>query len=171
MHNVPFHEARELIQDGDIVFIHGTWHDPIQAVIMLCTASEYSHTCIAFWVESKVGRHLMCVEAQSRSSRRVLPLSFYSDFHMTIVSAPLPWAEVRDRALADVGRASYSLFDAMYVGLYEVVRRLTGKSIPTLSNIREFCSTFVAAVYRLPNRHVSPQQLYEDLRANDSQIT
>jgi hypothetical protein len=163
MARLAYEEARSVVKDGDIVFIHGEWHDPIQAVIMLFTASLFSHVCIAFWVNTPNGKRLMCVEAQGRSRRRIFPLSFYSDNYMTVVQAPKPWNTVKAHALSKVGKADYGMGEAIYVGLREWIIRHTGYKLPLRPKTKEYCSTFVAAVYELDVVDGSPQTLYEHL--------
>ena len=163
MHTLSYEQARTVITDGDIVFIHGSWRDPLQAIIMLFTASPFSHVCVAFWVETGIGRRLMCVEAQAKARRRILTMGYYEDSEMTVLAAPLPWQDVRASALSRVGKAHYGLAEAMYVGICEFVKRRTGIKLPMRPVSREYCSTFVADMYQLPVRTGSPQALYEQL--------
>lgn len=163
MHTLSYDQARSVIEDGDVVFIHGSWSDPIQAIIMLFTASPFSHVCIAFWTDIGPHRRLMCVEAQTKVKRRILSLGFYDNLNMTVVAAPLPWKQVQADALSQVGKVHYGLKEAMYTGIYEFVLRLTGIKLPMRPLTREYCSAMVADVYRMPNNCGSPQSLYEQL--------
>jgi Permuted papain-like amidase enzyme, YaeF/YiiX, C92 family len=160
---LTYEEARSVVKDGDIVFIHGQWNDPIQAVVMFFTASLFSHVCIAFWATTPQGKMLMCVEAQGKTRRRIFPLSFYSDNEMTVIVAPKPWKTVESFALSKVGKAEYGMLEAMYVGAREFVLRHTGYKLPVRYNNKEYCSTFVASVYGLDVESGSPQTLYEHL--------
>lgn len=147
------------------MFIHGSWRDPIQAIIMLFTASPFSHVCIAFWVEMGSRKRLMCVEAQTKAKRRILSLGYYDDLMMTVIAAPTPWEHVQTDALSAVGTVTYGLIEAICVGISEFIKRLTGIRMPVRDRDREYCSRFVADVYQLPNRTGSPQVLYEQLLA------
>lgn len=163
MTRLTYDEARNVIQDGDIVFINGSWRDPISAAVMFFTASTYSHVCIAFWVPTAIGRLLMCVEAQGRTRRRIFPLSYYADQTFTVVAAPKSWDDVKHNALSKVGHADYGMIEAIYVGLREFVARTFGYSLPIRPHNKEYCSALVAAVYGLPDVHGSPQVLYDQL--------
>lgn len=168
MARLTYDEARTVVQDGDIVFIHGSWRDPISAVIMFITASLFSHVCIAFWISTPEGRMLMCVEAQGRTRRRIFPLSYYSDQMMTVIPAPKPWSVVKQHALSKVGHADYGMFEAIYVGIREFVARVTGYWLPARLHNKEYCSTLVASVYELQDIDGSPQALHDRLIATSS---
>lgn len=163
MVRMTYEEARAVIQDGDIVFVHGSWRSMFSTAVMLATASPLSHVCIAFWVNVPHGRLLVCVEAQNRTRQRVIPLSLYANARFTVVAAPTDWSTVRARALCDVGKRRYGLLAAMYVGLREFVHRHTGYQLPQKNLTEEFCSAFVAKVYQLECMDGSPRTLYEHL--------
>lgn len=158
-----YEDVRQVVRDGDIVFIHGSWNRPIQALIMFFTGSEFSHCAIAFWIDTPSGKRLMCVEAQGMSRRRILTLSYYDDAAMTIIPAPKPWTQVRHIALEEIGKKQYGMFEAIYVGIQEFIHRHTGRHLPRLNMKGEICSEFIAKVYDLEDRDVSPQKLYEQL--------
>ena len=130
---------------------------------MFVTDSPFSHVCIAFWVDTPSGKRLMCVEAQERSRRRIFALSYYEGSEMTIIAAPKPWEDVRAAALMHVGQAQYGWLEAIYVGVRELIERKTRIKLPMRGFAREFCSAFVANIYQLDRRDVSPQALYEQL--------
>lgn len=163
MTKLSYQEARLLIQDGDVVFIHGSWRRPIQALIMWFTNSKFSHVCLAFKVTTGGVERLMCVEAQGKTKRRILNLSFYDDKDMTILAAPRDWAEIQGKALERVGKAKYSFLAAAYIGVRELVHRTLDIKLPSLDLPHEICSEFIAKVVGLPDTDVSPQVLYEDL--------
>lgn len=165
---LTYEEARDLIGDGDVVFIRGKWTNPISAAVMFFTGSPLSHVCIAFWVNTTFGKKLMCVEAQGRSKRRTFPLSFYGDHHIDVIRAPKPWNSVRANALSGVGRTEYGMGEAVYIGLTEFLHRHTGRRLPWRHIQREYCSSFVAAVYQLDFHGGSPQVLYDLLRSSYS---
>lgn len=163
MTKLTYEEARPLIQDGDIVFIHGSWRKPIQALIMWVTGSTFSHVCLAFKVQTGGVERLMCVEAQGMTKRRILNLSFYDNRYVTVLAAPRDWSEIQDSALEKVGKAKYSMLTTVYVGVRELLHRLIDVKLPSLDLPHEICSEFIAKVVGLKDTDVSPQALYEDL--------
>lgn len=163
MSYLSYQEARPKIKDGDIVFVKGSWKRPIQALIMLFTASKYSHVCIAFRIQTGGVERVMCVEAQGKTRRRILNLSFYDDRQLTVLRAPKDWSEVQDAALAHIGKARYSMLAAAYVGVRELLHRSLNLRLPSLNLPHEICSEFVASVYGLEETEISPQVLYEEL--------
>lgn len=163
MAKMTYEEARDLIQDGDIVFIHGTWRKPLQALVMFFTHSKFSHVCMAFKVNTGVTERVMCVEAQGFTKRRILNLSYYGDREVTVLAAPVPWYQIEDRALAKVGIAQYSILGAIYVGIRDYVLKCANISLPTLDIPHEICSEFIAKMVGLEKTEISPQTLYEEL--------
>lgn len=163
MFPLTYQEARPYIEDGDIVFIHGSWKRPIQALIMLFTASKFSHVCIAFKIHTGTEERLMCVEAQGKTRRRILNLSFYDDKKVTVVKAPREWKDIQAVALERIGKAKYSTIAAVYVGVRELMFRALNIRLPPLNLPHEICSEFVASVVGLKETEISPQVLYEEL--------
>lgn len=159
---VSFSDATEMIEDGDIVFVHGSPFSVIQRLIMFLTGSTFSHCCIAFRVEIDNVQQLMCVEAQSHTTRRIIPLAFYRSHPLTIVTAPQPWEQVKGYALRGVGVAKYNILRAIYIGISEYVKRRFNKRLPAIERMDEICSEFCGDVYGL-NISGSPQVLYEAL--------
>lgn len=155
-------EAKQIVQDGDIIFVHGHPYNLIQALIMFFTGSRFSHCCIAFHVNIAGYDRIVVVEAQGYSKRRIIPLSFYSDFEITVVAAPQQWEQIKDNALRDVGRAKYNILRAVYIGICEFVERRFHKRLPQLQRHDEICSEFCSDVYQL-NVDGSPQAVYEAL--------
>lgn len=162
MTSLSFSDATAKIEDGDIVFVHGSPHNTLQRLIMFLTGSTFSHCCIAFWVTIDDTRLIMCVEAQGYTKRRIVPLSLYQNSPLTVVAAPRAWDKVKDVALRDVGIAKYNTLRAIYIGLSEFVKRRFNKDLPAVERADEICSEFVGDVYGL---HISgsPQVLYEAL--------
>ncbi len=163
MFPLTYQEARPYIEDGDIVFIHGSWKSPINAIIMWFTKSSFSHVCIAFKMKTGNVERLMCVEAQGSTRRRILTLSFYDERKVTVIKALKPWTEIQDKALERVGVAKYNLLAATYIGIREYVLKTFGYTLPSLQLRHEICSEFVAEVLGLSETEISPQVLYEEL--------
>lgn len=160
---LTYEQARNIIRDGDIIFIHGSWRQPLEALIMFFTRSKFSHCCIAFWVQTAGGTRLLCVEAQGGTSRRLLNFSFYADKMVTVIAAPCNWSTVECQALARVGQAPYGWFDAIYVGIREFALKYFNISLPMTQIRHEICSEFCASVYDIHPTEISPQLLYEEL--------
>lgn len=163
MEGLTYEQARDIIQDGDIVFLHGTHKSWVQNIIMAFTASTYTHVCIAFWITLGGEERLMCVEAQSNTARRILSMSFYEDRKFTVLASPNDWSMVREDVLARVGKVHYSITSAIYVGIREWLLRTCNISLPSLQLSNEICSEFVATVVGLEDVDISPQCLYEQL--------
>lgn len=163
MFPLTYKEVRPYIEDGDIVFIHGSWKHPINALIMWFTKSNFSHVCIAFKMTTGGVERLMCVEAQGSTKRRVLNLSFYDDRLITVIKAPVPWVNIQDRALGRIGVAKYNIITATYVGIREYMLKTFNIRLPSTSMRYEICSEFVADMLNLPETEISPQVLYEEL--------
>ena len=142
---MQYEQARQIIKDGDIVFIHGSWKQPIQALIMFFTFSRFAHVCVAFWQDlGGEEKRLMCVESQGLAKRRILSLSFYKNKKMTIVSAPKAWDLVKEKALSRIGQVKYGYFEAVWVGLRQFFQKTLGVRLPRLDTAGEICSEFVA---------------------------
>jgi len=156
-----YQEGRNLIKDGDIVFVSGNPKRPIQALIMFVTNSKYSHVGIAFWATINNRKRLFIVESQGGTKTRIINMSFYDGRELDVIIPPLSWDEVYDIALKDIGIKQYGWLDAIYIGLREVLQkyvRLPSKKFPG-----EICSERVARIYKLENTGISPQKLYEEL--------
>lgn len=159
---VNYTEAKQIIKDGDIVFVHGVPTDIVQALIMFFTGSRFSHCFIAFHVEICGTETVMCVEAQGHTRRRVIPFSLYDDHVFTIVAAPKHWNDVKDTALRDVGIAKYNMLRAIYIGIREYCIRRFQIELPPFPRTNEVCSDFCGDVYGIENQG-SPQSLYNNL--------
>lgn len=160
--NSTYDAARDVISDGDIVFIHGT-DTILRKIVTAVTDSEFPHVVIAFWAEIGGTRKLMCVEAIAGSKRRIVNLSYYSECHLTVIKAPAPWSSVMPFAFKRLGIAQYGWIGAFYIGLREVILRNTGILLKARNTPHEVCSEFIAQVYHIPDTCVSPQKLFEKL--------
>lgn len=162
---IPYDQARDLIQDGDIVFI-ADHKGPVSAVIETLTKSMFSHCNIAFWVEIGGEKRLLCVEAQGGTKRRIVNLSYYqsngSKF-LYVVTPPKAWKDVAGVALEKLGQADYSYLEALYVGFREFLLKYFNIKLKEVDLKGEICSEFIARVYELNNKVVSPQLLFEEL--------
>ena len=159
---ISYEQARDHIRSGDVVFIRDKAGWFIPHLIRFFTRSRYTHVGIAFWMHTGGARRLMIVEAQGGAKRRVLNLSYYEDVNLDIIEAPGKWEEVSGRALEKLNQVPYGWLEALYVGLREFLLKyfnwdwLKRRDLPG-----EICSEFVAKIYELPQRHISPQALLE----------
>lgn len=163
MAGLTYEQVRSVIQNGDVVFLHGSWKSPTQALVMLLTGSIFSHVCIAFWVKIGETERLMCVEAQGSTRRRILTMSFYDNRTFTVLPCIKRWTDIEDKVLDRVGKAKYNPLEAIYVGIREFVLRVLHIKLPIINLNNEICSEFVASVLELPETEISPQLLYDEL--------
>lgn len=163
MSGLSYEEARHLIQNGDVVFFHGSWRNPFQALVMAFTRSNFSHVCIAFRMNVGGVERVMCVEAQGRTRRRILSLSFYSNKKMVVVASPKKWEDIQHKTFERVGIAKYSMLSAVYVGIREYLLKTLNIKLPISDLPHEICSEFVANVLGMEDVEISPQLLYEEL--------
>lgn len=157
-----YEQARMHIDDGDIVFIRDKV-GPLIRLIRFLTKSKYSHVGIAFWIETANRRRLMMVEAQGGSKRRVVNISYYDGDNYDIFAAPKEWNEVGEYALSKLNQVCYGYFEAAYVGIREFFLQYFNIKLPTADLHGEICSEFVARVYDLPEKNISPNLLLEQL--------
>jgi hypothetical protein len=157
-----YSEAKSIIQDGDIIFVHGSPYEFVQALIMFCTGSPFSHCCIAFHVKIEGIDKIMCVEAQGHTKRRIIPLSLYREYSLTVIAAPKPWSKVSDKALNGVGTAKYDMLRAIYIGISEFSKRVFNVNCPAIDRMDEICSIYCGEVYDIVVNG-SPQVLYDKL--------
>jgi len=160
---MSYDDARDLIQDGDIVFV-AKKNSIMSSIIEFVTKSHFSHCFIVFWVEVAGQKRLMCVESQGGTTRRVLNLSYYKNLDLYVVTPTKPWPTVADVALAKLGKEDYGYLEVAYVGLREFLLTRFNIKLPYLSVGKgQICSEFVASVFDLPEKLVSPQLLFDEL--------
>lgn len=164
MKYLTFQQAQTQLRDGDIVFIKGKWSSLTQALIMIATQSTLTHCAIAFTAHIGSKPYTLVVEAQGGNKRRIVALDMYRDHDVVIIPAPLPWEQVQDNALKEVGIERYGWIQAIYVGLRDACRKYFNISLPVKDFPAEICSEFVARIYGIKNPDVSPQDLYMMLK-------
>lgn len=164
-----YNEARTLFNNGDIVFLKGIKKNILQSIIMFFTNSKYSHVGICFWININNIPRLMIIEAQGGSKRRLINLSYYSEYEMDIISSPRPFEEYIDNSFAKLGEISYGWADALYIGLREKLIKIIKLPIKNITS-NEICSEFVAKQLNLPKTNISPQILFDTLIKNGSKI-
>lgn len=159
---LKYEDARMHIKDGDIVFIRDK-AGPLISLIRFFTKSKYSHAGIAFWIETAGKRRLMMVEAQGGAKRRIVNISYYNNTNMDVFDAPKDWNEVGFDALSKLNKVSYGYLEAIYVGVREFLLQYFNIKLPTANLPGEICSEYIANIYSLPEKNVSPNLLFNQL--------
>lgn len=170
METITYDQARDKINDGDIIFIRNA-RTFTSKVIRFFTRSKYSHVGIAFWAIIGGEERLMVVEAQGGTARRIINMSFYAKDQMDIVASPRPWIEYAKEALEHVGIEEYGWFEATYVGLRESLFTYLNILLAPRDFPGEICSEYVAKMLQLPTPHVSPQGLMNELNVQGYFVT
>lgn len=164
MSKVSYEQARLDIQDGDIIFIKNNKGLFLPQLIRFFTRSPYTHVGIAFWITTGSADRLMVVEAQGGAKRRIVNLSYYEDDHIDVVEAPKDWDRVSEKAIERLNQVPYGWLQALYVGVREFLLQYFNVKLPMRDLPGEICSEFVARIYDLPERHISPQLLLDQLQ-------
>lgn len=105
----------------------------------------------------------MLVEAQGGTTRRIVSIDFYKNYHVLITSSPKPWEDVEQIALEDVGEAKYGFLEAIYVGMRDFFWHAFKLRLPQRQFPNEICSEFVARVYDIHPHQLSPKGLWDAL--------
>jgi hypothetical protein len=167
---ITYSESRSLIKSGDIVFIKKTNHHSllsslISKVITFFTGGKYYHVGIAMWMSSDNGtKRLFFVDANT-GSRRIVPLSEYEGYGMTVIESPVYPEYYEDELLKKVGKIQYGYLDAMIIGLFERFE-ITNKHLDFSG---ECCSEMITKMLNKGINHdklpimVSPNKLIQIL--------
>lgn len=162
METITYEQARDKINDGDLIFIRNATTFTSK-IIRFFTRSPYSHVGIAFWATIGHKQRLLVVEAQGGTKRRVVNMGFYALHNIDVVSAPRNWEEYATEALENIGVQDYGWFEAGYVGLRETLLHYFNWALSARDLPGEICSEFAARLLQLPDPHVSPQGLVKVL--------
>ncbi len=136
---IPYAQGRDLIQDGDIVFVADKKGILLPRLIRFFTDSIFSHVAIAFWIESEGVKRLMAVQAQGGNKRFVMNLSELDKCELWVVTPPKSWQAVAPTALAKLDRIPYGYFEAFYVGLREFLMTRFDITIPEKDFTGQIC--------------------------------
>lgn len=161
---LSYNSAREQIENGDIIFVHGI-RSIVDRAIMFFTRSTYVHVGIAFWImtDDVSPKRLMIVEAQGGTKRRIINLSYYRQYGFDVVNPPVHWNDVQSKALEQIGVERYSMVTAFYVGLREFLLKRFNIKLPKSNFPGEICSEFVARLENQEQIEISPEMLFENL--------
>lgn len=147
--------------DGDIAFIRR--NNILAKIITFVTRTQFSHVGIVFNAIIGGENTTLIVEAQGGTKRRIISFSYYDDCEVKIIQAPKDWNLVKDEALKDLGKVTYGWIDAIYVGIREFLNSYCSISLPSTNFPGEICSEFVARVYDLKEKNISPGKQFTSL--------
>lgn len=165
MNVMTYEQAREVIQDGDVVFFKDSysWLHPLKNAILFFTGSPFTHCNMAFWIEIAGQKRLMAVEAQGGTKRRVVNMSFYENRQIVVVKGVKPWSDVASDALSQLAKQHYSYGTAVYTGARDFFLHTFGIKLPKASDPGEICSEFCGRLSGLEDTDISPGDLYKAL--------
>jgi hypothetical protein len=159
-----YERMRSRIRSGDVVFIRSKGK-ALHTIISFFTNAPQIHVGIAFWMEVYGVKHLMIVEANGFTQRRIVNLSAYRDHDMDIICAPVEWESIVHLALDQIGKVKYGWNAAIYIGVSELCESLFKFRLPPMEfEISEICSKYVAELIGHEESNVSPARLYKALR-------
>ena len=161
---ISYAQGRDLIQDGDIVFVAHKKGIFLPQLIEFFTKSIFSHVAIAFWVETAGVKRLMAVQAQGGNKRFVMNLSALDKCQLYVVTPPKNWTTVAPNALVKLDQVKYGYMEALYVGFREFLMTRFNITLPERSFTGQICSEFVACMEGCSDVHISPEILFEELR-------
>lgn len=161
--NVSYEQARNVIQDGDLIFFkNGTtiWSDMTQAL----TKSPIFHCGIAFWIRDPLYKSRLMVVEANVGGRRIVSLSSYQKHGMEVIASPADWVRHCDPILDNTGAVAYSKAEFVAIGLLEKFGIRFGKNDP----LGEVCSEMIAEYCKsagidLPTTDISPAKLHSTL--------
>ena len=138
MKDINYEQARNVISDGDIVFVRdgeSVWSKLTQKV----TSSDVYHCGIAFWVRDPLYKSRLFMVEAHRGGRRIVSLSSYAKHPMYIFNAPASWEKHCDPILDNTGVIPYSYIEYVWIGLLELFRIRRNQD-----DFGEVCSKMVA---------------------------
>jgi hypothetical protein len=135
---MKYSEARDLIQDGDIVSILRCKNSFsfFANTISLFTRSPIYHSAIAFWMETNPGQRRLFLAEADINSRRLVPLSTYEGHEMHVIAKPdeIDFCKFSPSLLENVAKENYSIAKAVGAGLRKYLL------LPKLDVGGEICS-------------------------------
>lgn len=159
---VSYEQGRDLIRDGDLIFVANKKGIILPALVRWSTKSIFSHVAIAFWIETAGVRRLMAVQAQGGNKRFVMNVSALDKCDLYVVAGPKFWSNIAPIAMAKLDVVPYGWFEAVYVGFREFLMTRFNIIIKEREFTGEICSEFNARVEGFPDVLVSPQGLFEE---------
>jgi len=143
---LTYEEARGSIDTGDIVFVaHGS--SLVSRLTELATRSSFFHVGIAVWLRDAAFESRLFIVEAHQGGRRIVSLSSYANYPLTIVSSEVPFSAYSDALMERVGSVPYGYLDYISIGLRELLHIKVGDFKG------EVCSEMVA-------RHLNMGGLY-----------
>lgn len=157
---IPYSEARNKIENGDIVFMAGDT-SIIGKIISFVTKSDIYHVGVACWMQTPNGRSVLCSVEQWYGGRRIVNLSHYAySSKLYVVKNPVEKFTSYVNELIDNTGSAYGNIDFVGAGLYDMF------GLKSKNHNGEICSEMIM---RIINRHlntneysvISPARLYK----------
>jgi len=155
---LPYSEARELIQDGDVLSFKPKKHEFCKRITCWVTNTQYYHTAFAVWLSPKVGeKRLFAIEAHA-GGRRLVPMSIYDNSIFDVTVCPIKFSKVEAEVIERVAKVPYGYLDFIIIGLREMF------GFPRSGADGEVCSEFVAVTlnaggFKIEDTEISPGKL------------
>ena len=161
---LQYEAARSLIQDGDLLSFVPNDKKILHVATQKVTKSDYYHSGIAVWMNTRCGASRLFVCEATRSGRHVIPLSCYRSYRFDVTACPVEFCKFEDNLLERVGKVPYGFLDFITVG----ARNLFGITLKDANG--EICSEVVQKQYSyagmsMPSYILSPGELYEYMKA------
>jgi hypothetical protein len=151
-------EGRELIQNGDMVFVHRNKKkfSFFANAISFVTRSEIYHCGIAVWMKADSGeKRLFLVEADL-NDRRMVPLSLYDQHQMFVLAKPdeVVFDYFSNELIIPVGTQKYNILKAVEAGIRKYLL------LPRLATDGEICSEMCLRMWRIGGFTKMKQELF-----------
>lgn len=159
-----YEELREKAKDGDIMFLTVDKKNILSRITSFFTKSKFTHAAFLFWYHNR----LMVVESTTHGGMRIVTASQYGDREFALISAPVDWKLIEEKALEKSGTAKYGWFSAFYIGVREFFFMHFNVKLPQdKRNRNKACSEFVSEILFLDDTDISPGKLYNLLKNNE----
>lgn len=157
---LSYDELRSVARDGDVFFLHVDKKNVLSRTTSFFTKSPLTHAAFLFWYKDR----LMVCESTTHGGSRIVTASHYSDRVFELISAPVEWIEIEQKALNRSGTAKYGWISATYIGIREFFFTHFNVVLPQdKHNRNKACSEFVAEVLGHEDCDISPGMLYKKL--------
>lgn len=159
-----YDELREKAKDGDIMFLTVDKKNILSRTTSFFTKSKFTHAAFLFWYHNR----LMVVESTTHGGMRIVTASQYANREFALISAPVDWKLIEDKALEKSGTAEYGWLSAFYIGVREFFFMHFNMKLPQdKENRNKACSEFVSETLLLDDTDISPGKLYNLLKNNE----
>jgi hypothetical protein len=162
MNYITYDNARELIQDGDIVSVlrPAEGASVVSWIITKVTKSPIYHTGVAVWMMSKTGEKRLFIVEAFDATRRIVPVSVYDGYELHVLAKPdyVLFSLFSTDLVERVGKNEYSYVKAIASGFRQHLY------MPAVNNNGEFCSEMALKMWQkgglpITNTALNPGQL------------